>query len=283
MRAVRHTELAKFWRLAEPVYISDPLRHTIALTVLRKRMAAPDPGAEPPLLVTFDHDGVTVGAAFATPPWPVGVSGVPDEAMPELVRLLHDIDYQVTGVSAPLDRADAFADAWLATAEGAKHLVFELRLYRLAGLVVPGGPGFARRATKTDLPLLADWRAVFAREVGHVDRPEDHADVVSRSMIAGNAHLLWELDWELDGEPVAYAAVSKPTTGMSRIGPVYTPPRHRSHGYGSAVTAAAAQWALDAGAEHVILFTDLANPTTNSVYQKIGFTPHHDAVEYRFA
>jgi predicted GNAT family acetyltransferase len=48
------------------------------------------------------------------------------------------------------------------------------------------------------------------------------------------------------------------------------------------VTAAASRWALEAGAERVVLFTDLANPTTNRLYPRIGYRPVHDAVEVRF-
>jgi len=70
---------------------------------------------------------------------------------------------------------------------------------------------------------------------------------------------------------------------MSRIGPIYTTPEHRRRGFGAAVTAAASRWALDAGAERVLLFTDLANPTTNALYPRIGYRPVHDAVELRFA
>jgi predicted GNAT family acetyltransferase len=63
---------------------------------------------------------------------------------------------------------------------------------------------------------------------------------------------------------------------------VYTPPECRGKGYGSAVTAAASQWALDAGAENVLLFTDLANPTSNSIYQRIGYRPVYDSTELAF-
>jgi predicted GNAT family acetyltransferase len=77
--------------------------------------------------------------------------------------------------------------------------------------------------------------------------------------------------------------VSTPQSGMSRIGPVYTPPESRGHGYGSAVTAAASQFALAHGAEHVLLFTDLANPVSNSIYQQIGFVPVADALDVTFA
>ncbi|MBA2473479.1 MAG: GNAT family N-acetyltransferase [Pseudonocardiales bacterium] len=66
------------------------------------------------------------------------------------------------------------------------------------------------------------------------------------------------------------------------IGPVYTPPQYRGHGYGSAVTAAAAGWAQQALAKHVVLHTDLANQISNAIYPRIGFRPMHDAVEITF-
>ena len=70
-----------------------------------------------------------------------------------------------------------------------------------------------------------------------------------RALIAGGGELLWEVD----GEPVAQAAARAVVAGMSRIGPVYTPPEHRGHGYAAAVTAAAARWALERGARQVLL------------------------------
>ncbi|TDP89079.1 GNAT family N-acetyltransferase [Labedaea rhizosphaerae] len=285
MKITRHTDLAAFWAQVEPLFRADPLRNTIALTVLRGLVAAPDPDAEPPLLLTIDPTAGTAGkageagAAFCTPPWPMGVSCVPDAAMPDLVRYLRDIAFPVTGVSAPLEKADLFADTWLAAAGGTKELAIALRLYLLDELTPPDVPGEARRATEDDVELLARWREAFAGEAApHNEARRDQTVPVRRSMATGNGNLLWYVD----DEPVSHAAASRPIGGMSRIGPVYTPPEHRNHGYASAITAAAARWALDAGADKVALFTDLANPTSNAIYQRIGFRPHHDAVEYRF-
>jgi len=87
----------------------------------------------------------------------------------------------------------------------------------------------------------------------------------------------WRL-WEVRDEPVAMAAMTPVVADMARITPVYTPPGQRGRGYGSAVTAAVSQAARDAGAEHVLLFTDLANPASNSVYRRIGYRP---VLDYR--
>jgi predicted GNAT family acetyltransferase len=69
---------------------------------------------------------------------------------------------------------------------------------------------------------------------------------------------------------------------MIRVGPVYTPPGLRHRGYAGAVTAAVSQAALDAGAAEVLLFTDLANPTSNSLYQNLGYQPVEDRVVLSF-
>ncbi len=88
--------------------------------------------------------------------------------------------------------------------------------------------------------------------------------------------------WNDDGSPVSMAMLRAPSAGVSRIGPVFTPPGSRGHGYGSAVTAAAAQLARDAGVDDVVLFADLANPTSNAIYQRIGFDAVADSVRVEF-
>jgi predicted GNAT family acetyltransferase len=66
------------------------------------------------------------------------------------------------------------------------------------------------------------------------------------------------------------------------VGPVYTPPARRGRGFGSAVTADATAAAIAAGADHVVLYTDLSNPTSNAIYQTIGYRVDHDAEERSF-
>lgn len=73
-----------------------------------------------------------------------------------------------------------------------------------------------------------------------------------------------------------------PTPTGTRVGPVYTPPPDRGRGFASALTAAASQDQLDAGRECCFLFTDLANPTSNTIYQAIGYEPVADVAHYRF-
>jgi predicted GNAT family acetyltransferase len=88
--------------------------------------------------------------------------------------------------------------------------------------------------------------------------------------------------WDVDGTPVSMAMLRAPASGVSRIGPVFTPPDRRGHGYGSAVTAATADLAHRSGTADVVLLADLANPTSNAIYQRIGFEPVCDSVRIDF-
>lgn len=77
--------------------------------------------------------------------------------------------------------------------------------------------------------------------------------------------------WETDGVPVSLAGVSRRVAGTVRVANVYTPPEHRGQGYAAAVTAEVSRVAREDGAREVLLFTDLANPTSNGVYRRVGY------------
>jgi len=130
-----------------------------------------------------------------------------------------------------------------------------------------------------DDELIVDWLDGFLVEAfGYAPDRAARVGYLREIVDAGGRFVLWTVD----GLPVSMARVHAPAVGTSRIGPVYTPPEHRRHGYAAGVTAAASQWALDQGARRVVLFTDLANPTTNRLYPRIGYRPVHDTAEVAF-
>lgn len=88
--------------------------------------------------------------------------------------------------------------------------------------------------------------------------------------------------WDVAGMVVAMAGHSGPTPHGMRVGPVYTPQDLRGRGYASALVAALSQMLLDGGRQFCFLFTDLANPTSNHIYQTIGYEPVTDVDNYRF-
>ncbi|QQQ77357.1 GNAT family N-acetyltransferase [Saccharothrix sp. 6-C] len=278
----RHDDLAEFWALTGDFFNADPVFHTIPIAAVDRRLHHADPEDEPPLLVSVTEDGVLVAAALRTPPWPLTLSGVG----PEWAEVVADAlagEVELPGVNGPRESVEAFVVAWAARTGCNAREHMALRLYALDELDAPADvPGTARLATMDDLDLLTDWRTEFGVEATGQDRDgtsEDRVRLMVRvGLEAGHGHLIWHVG----DTPVAWAAANAPASGMSRIGPVYTPPEHRRHGYGAAVTAACAAWAQENGAEHVVLYTDLANPTSNSIYQRIGFRPVVDSAEFVF-
>jgi predicted GNAT family acetyltransferase len=136
--------------------------------------------------------------------------------------------------------------------------------------------GTARLAAGTDRDLLAGWFDAFAREAGDAPREDHRADVAERLGYGGITV------WEVGGVPVSVAGRTRAVAGMVRVGPVYTPPELRGHGYAGAATAAVSQAALDDGIREVVLYTDLANPTSNALYQRLGYRPVEDRVVLSF-
>jgi predicted GNAT family acetyltransferase len=79
------------------------------------------------------------------------------------------------------------------------------------------------------------------------------------------------------------AGVDPMVGGQVPVDPVYTPAHLRGHGYAGAVTVEVSRAALAAGATEVVLYTNAANPTSNALYQRIGYVPLTDFAAYDFS
>ena len=270
-----HDSVDEFRSAAEPLYCRDPVRHTLELTLLSGGTFGEDS-----LLLTIWADELPVGAALQTPPYPLMCNGIPADAIDFVVATLVEHRPELTGVRGRRPTAVGFAEAWQAITGRSVTIDTEERLYRLGTLRVPEDvEGAERLASADDREVLVEWVGRFFGEAFsrvHNDGGKAFVDNADR---VGNRFVLWEAD----GVPVSMAMLRAPAYGVSRVGPVFTPAHRRNHGYGSAVTAAAAQLAHRSGTRDVVLFADLANPVSNAIYQRIGFEAVADSVRIDFA
>lgn len=267
---------AAVWELLS----AEPERHTIALTVLEQLRSGRRWSADPIILGWCAEGSTTEAAILMTPPFPLVLAGVDTSGIDELIRALRVHQVQLPGINAERAVADAFATAWVEVT-GARHqLQMEERLYRLDELIVPSrrARGQARPASHDDLDLLVEWAHTFEIEARTIATSTQQKRSNAAQMIDEGRCWLW-----VDGVPVAMAGRSPTVAGVARVGPVYTPTGHRGRGYGSEVTAACTRDALATGAEGVVLFTDLANPTSNAIYQTIGYRPVADRLVITFS
>lgn len=257
-------DVTEFAEHAETFLETDPAANTVPLTVLAGlRAGMPGDGSS---FGWWSEDGEVKGAVFRTPPRPFYLARMPLTAVPPLVEELLARGLETPEISGPVDVVDAFVAASGATPARRRPE----RLYRLGALDVPDVPGKGRRADMGDFPLVMNWFDAFATEVSR-SAGGDLAEAV-RLRIAHGDIVLW-----VDGDaPVSLAGISPEAARMCRIGPVYTPPSSRRRGYGAAVTAYASQIALAERCTMAVLFTDLNNPTSNAVYQSIGYEPVSD-------
>ncbi|MFD7625886.1 GNAT family N-acetyltransferase [Streptomyces sp. NPDC059851] len=265
-------DLAAWQAAAGPAVAADPVSNTLLLTVaggLHRRGPHAYSEHDPVFGWWTGADGAVAGGLLCTPPYPLVLGAVPDEAVAALCAALHrePLLSGIGGFNARLAHRERLAAAW-GRPVGEPEV---MRLYRLGDLVDPdpAPAGRARPAVEADLPLVREWFTAFAHEIGD----PVPADGVMRDRIAGNGVLLWE---DATGRPVALAAFSPAEGGASRIGPVYTPPQERRRGYAAGVTHAAVGAARAAGASEVLLFADTANPTSTGVYLRLGFRPVED-------
>jgi hypothetical protein len=265
------TDTAELQQLASAVVAADPVRNTvfgaIAFGAGQDDAAgwAAQPDHNPDLLVARSQPYTAVTFTCG---WPI-------DRLDEVVAALVELDPPPAAVAGPTDTVEYIAARLHRTVTSR----MDERLFRLDELEAPAGvPGSARLAVPGDAGFLAEWYTAFAIEAfGRLPPGFDARKMVQRGVVRSRAWL-----WLDDrGEPCSFAVRHPAVSGAARIGPVYTPVGARGHGYGSAATAAATQDILDEGATPC-LFTDRANPTSNRIYQALGYRPVLDRTMLRF-
>ena len=259
--------------------------HNLIFGILSNYEADPTQYADPPYLAAVLHGDRVVCAAIRTPPWRVVVSEMDHPAAAQVLAAdLHGaglLGAQVPGVVGPSEASAHFAVAWAEQTGVTPRLGRHERSFRLRRVIPPRpAPGELVRSRPEHRLLLADWAKAFHDEAIGSSRPAQDWDANADRWIRGIGRVGYL--WVDEGRPVSLAGSGGLTPNGIRIGPVYTPPELRGRGYASNLVAGVSQLQLDAGRTFVFLFTDLANPTANKIYQAIGYEPVNDVDEYEF-
>ncbi len=281
MEVVRSESVPAFLALAGEFLAAREAENNLIFGILSNLEADPSQYSEPPYLGTvLAGEGRVAGAAIRTPPWRVVIADADDLAAPAL--LADDLAGEaVPGVVGPARVAARFAEAWSARAGVPMRLGRHERSFRLRRVIPPrAAPGELVRARPGDRALLAAWSEAFHVEAIGASGPAQDFDANADRWIRGVGRTAYL--WVDEGWPVSLAGAGGLTPTGIRIGPVYTPPELRGRGYASNLVAGVSQLQLDAGRRFVFLFTDLANPTANKIYQAIGYEAVNDVDEYEF-
>jgi predicted GNAT family acetyltransferase len=173
---------------------------------------------------------------------------------------------QLQGVVGAPGGSEAFARKWHELTGRTHRVRVRLRQHVLTAVnEVPGAPGAVRVATDADMEWLIERQVAFIAEVGIPDPPERVLKYMPKRIARGEFRI-----WDDDG-PVGYAGFNDAAPDFARIAPVYTLPDRRGCGYATALVAELSHELLAGGKRKVFLTTDVANPTSNAIYARIGF------------
>jgi len=277
-------DAAAFLAEADDLLLADEARHNLILGVAGTVRDAPELY---PLRMFWlvRHGGEVVGAAMRTPPYNLILARPASEQA--LAALAEAVSDELPGVVGAVPESEEFAELWAANAGARARTHMRQGVYALEHVEPPPpASGSPRVATPDDRELVLSWWLAFGDEVLHEGGPgrDNAAAMIDHRLSSPSAGIVL---WEDGGEPVSLAGWGGRTPNGIRVGPVYTPPELRGRGYASSLTAELAQRLLDGrlfdgGRRFCFLYTDLANPTSNAIYERIGYRRVAESAEVLF-
>jgi len=251
---------------------SRPVVHNMILTLLESRAIHPEPAR----YWVASRGNQVAGVVFQSPlTRPALLTPTESDVIDALVETLAGQQITLPGINGEVATAASFAGRWTERCKVAAQPVMGIRLFELLQ-PQPKRPakGNIRQADATDRSVAIQWVREFNIEI---HEPEGDFEKMTDASIASGQFWLWE-----DHGPVSMAICRNPVERVVRISGVYTPPEFRRRGYAEACVHEISRRSIDSG-HRPILYTDLGNPTSNSIYRRIGYLAVSEGLFYRFA
>lgn len=278
MKLILFEDTVAFRDRTQAYLLRYPAEHNLLLGIQSALVRDPEAFPTSPDLVLVESAGAIQAVGIRTPPHNVVLSKVQDlGALDRIADYFQQAAISLAGINSFVGEAQAFTQTWQARTGQSSTLKMHLRIHQLTQVLNPASAqGYLRVATRRDRQQLLRWSKAFSLEAfGDLE-----ADIERILDLQLNRQDLYV--W-CDRKVVSMVAGRLSQPGGGRIGPVYTPPEFRRRGYATACVTAVSQRLLNRGAPRCCLFTDIANPTSNHIYQTIGYKPVCDWYDYRFA
>jgi len=277
VRVVRHANAESFLASAEGWLARAEAHHNLILGLAHTLRVEPSLRSSPWLL-SVHKGGAVIGCALGIPPRDLILTQMEPRGVEALIRSLRAELPSLPGVVGPEPASGEFAAQWSMLMQWPSQVRMRQRFYvlRQAPTAPLKTPGRLRLATSDDLPLVTEWVARFNEDA--VTRDPEVPRAVAERAIAQSQLYLWQASC-----PVSMAGWTGAAPNGRRVSFVFTPAAERRRGYASACVAALSGVILSTGRSYCCLYADLANPTSNAIYSRIGYEPLYDATQYSLA
>lgn len=236
-----------------------------------------------PYLACIEAAQDLVLVALMTPPYNLHLLLLRPDAQESVYLLAKEIYAQgnsIPGVLAEATTAQAFSTCWCERTGRHFQITRNLRIYALHDIqtvAVDASNGSFRPATIDDYPLALAWFEAFHRDCFPNEKAHEDLSKRVKELLEKNYLYFWQTD-----RPVSMASFTRSTQNGIAISYVYTPKKERGKGYASRVVASLSRCGLEQGKRFCTLYTDLSNPTSNHLYQRIGYFPVADVADIKF-
>lgn len=277
MNVVRHNTAAEFLNLAGAWLETAEAENNLILGIAGFFASSAAVPNIQPYFLTIENKGNILGAALMAPPRQLLISDMADPAIIALADYMFAESAPVPGLVGRNPKAELLANYWTNRTGQSCRPKRSDRLY-VCEHVEPlnSPPGQLRPASKNDQTLLTQWCAQFCLDAGIEDETV-YFKARLPSMINNGSLFIWE-----NNDAVAMAGFERQTAHGVAVSWVFTPAHLRRRGYATACVAALTRRMIEFGKKFCCLYTDLANPTSNSIYQKIGYRPVCDVQHWTF-
>jgi len=287
MKLQRFDDPEIFRDMVQDYLIQNEAENNLPLGIINGLIAGEYRDMEP-YMAYIEESGRPIIVILCTPPHqtifsyqnPIPADEILKLGLKDLIDFFSD---DFVGISANKKLAARLKDIWeeMTGRKAKQHMA--MRIYKLEEVIPPPViAGSIRPVEKKDRRMMMDWFDGFYREALQESQGPAKVRRQVDLYMREDSKLRGLMIWEKRGIPVSMACYAGPTPNGIRIGAVYTPPEQRKQGYATAVTAGLSQHLLDMGYQFSILFTDLLNPTSNHIYQQIGYKPVCDVDRYDF-
>lgn len=280
LTAVRDSSVKEFLEQAGPLLYRDEATNSLMLGLCGNILRAKESSKTPPVFVRILKDGSTVTAAVQTPPMNLVITFAKTDELECLAKFLKETHVEFPGVVGPAAESEAFSTIWSKLSGRSRRLGMAQKIYKIEKVVIPSTMGYLRLAQMEDVNLVTQWLVEFGDE--SLPPPERKSFEEQRPYALHAIENQLAYLWLVDEMAVSMAHVGRPTQNGISVRAVYTPQNLRKRGFASAVVAHLSQKLLNSGKIFCVLYTDLSNPTSNKIYQNVGYQEVADSKHFLF-